>query len=64
MNKTLWNTNEEAGAYFLLGAACITIHVYAMFLCNAIFDFQDEKPKEEKSLFDVIIKVSKFQKLS
>jgi hypothetical protein len=56
MNETLWNSTEEAFGYFLLGALSIFIHAYAMFLCSAISDYQDEKPKHEKSPFDEFIK--------
>ena len=57
MNETLWNSTEEAFGYFLMGAMSILIHAYAMFLCkcSAISDYQDEKPKHEKSSFDEFI---------
>ena len=56
MNGTLWNSTEEAFGYFLMGALSILIHAYAMFLSSAISDYQDEKPKHEKSPFDEFIK--------
>ena len=56
MNGTLWNSTEEAFGYFLMGAVSILIHAYAMFLSSAISDYQDEKPKQEKSPYDEFIK--------
>ena len=55
MNETLWNSKEETFGYFLMGAVSIFIHSYAMFLCSAISDYQDEKPKHEKSPFDEFV---------
>ena len=55
MNETLWNSTEEGLGYFLMGAISIFVHAYAMFLCNAISDFQGEKPAHEKSPFDPFI---------
>ena len=55
MNENLWNSTEEGLGYFLMGAASIFIHAYAIFLCHAISDFQDEKPLYEKSPFDPFI---------
>ena len=55
MNETLWNSTEVAFGYFLMGAVSILIHAYAMFLSNAISDYQDEKPKQEKSSYDQFI---------
>ena len=56
MNGTLWNSTEEAFGYFLMGALSLLIHAYAMFLSSAISDYQDEKPRQEKSPFDDFIK--------
>ena len=56
MNSTLWNTTEEAAVHFILGAVTIFVHAYAIFLCYAVYDYQDEKPKDEKSPIDVLIK--------
>ena len=62
MNGTLWNSTEEAFGYFLIGAVSILIHAYAMFLSSAISDYQDEKPKHEKSPFDeFIVELMNFQ---
>ena len=56
MNITNWNDTEEVVAYIFLGAISFPIHLYVLFLTSAIFDFQDEKPKDQKSPFDVLIK--------
>ena len=57
MNETLlWNTTEEAFGYLFLGGISISLHIYALFLCSAIFDYQDEKPFQDKSSFDVLVK--------
>ena len=56
MNVTLWNSTEEASIHFLFGIVSIIIHAYALIICSAIFDYQNEKHKEEKSSFDVLIK--------
>ena len=55
MNEAVWNSTEEAFGYFLMGALSIFIHSYAMLLSSAISDYQDEKPKHEKSQFDKFI---------
>ena len=56
MNGTIWNSYEEAVIHLIFGAVSFFIHAYAMFINSAIFDYQNEKPKEEKSAFDVLIK--------
>ena len=56
MNITVWNGTEEIVVNSILGASSFFIHLYALFLTSAIYDFQDEKPEEEKSHFDVLIK--------
>ena len=56
MNITNWNYTEEVVAYIFLGAISFPIHLYVLFLTSAIFDFQDEKPEDQKSPFDVLIK--------
>ena len=56
MNITIWHSSEEAVVYSILGAISFLIHFYILFLSSAIYDFQDEKPEEEKSHFDVLIK--------
>ena len=56
MNGTIWNSYEEVVVNLIFGAISLFIHVFALFICSAIFDYQNEKPKEEKTLFDVLIK--------
>ena len=56
MNITNWNDTEEVVAYIFLGVISFPIHLYVLFLTSAIFDFQDEKPKDQKTPFDVLIK--------
>ena len=56
MNVTLWNSTEEAITYICMGGISIFLHAYGIFLCYAIFDYQMEKPKDEKSPFDVLLK--------
>ena len=43
------------GCLFLCGAT-ISVCAYAMFLCYAIYDFQDEKPAKEKNPVDLLVK--------
>ena len=56
MNETLWNTFSEAFVHFFLGGITISIYTYAIFLCYAIYDYQDEKPDDEKCPLDHQIK--------
>ena len=56
MNITNWNYTEEVVAYIFLGAISFPIHLYVLFLTSAIFDFQDEKPNDQKTPFDILIK--------
>ena len=56
MNITNGNNTEEVVVYTIFGALSFSMHLYGLFLTSAIFDFQDEKPNEEKSLFDILIK--------
>ena len=56
MNETLWNTFSEAFVHFSLGGIIISIYTYAIFLCYAIYDYQDEKPDDEKCPLDHQIK--------
>ena len=56
MAMHLGNSNAEVVfGHFFLAATSIFIHGYALFLCNAIFDFQNEKPNHDKSPFDNLI---------
>ena len=50
------NSTEELIGYFFLGGISLSLHGYALFLCAAIFDYQDEKPDQDKSSFDLLIK--------
>ena len=43
------NSTEESIGYLFLGGISLSLHGYALFLCSAIFDYQDEKPDQEKS---------------
>ena len=57
MNVTLWNSSsEDAVAHFVLGGATFFLHFYAIFLISAIYDYQDEKPIDEKGPIDVHMK--------
>ena len=56
MNVTIWNTTEETVSSFFLGGATAFVHCYAIFLCSAIYDYQDEKPCEEKGPDDIQLK--------
>ena len=56
MNVTFhWNTTEEALGHLFLGGLSLSLHGYALFLCSAIFDYQDEKPILDKSPFDALV---------
>ena len=56
MNITYLNSTEEVlGCLFLCGTI-IFVCAYAIFLCYAIYDYQDEKPIEEKSPIDLLVK--------
>ena len=56
MNETFLNSTEEVvGCLFLCGAT-ISVCAYAMFLCYAIYDYQDEKPTDEKNPVDLLVK--------
>ena len=56
MNITNWNDTEEVVAHIFLVIISFPLHLYVLFLTSAIFDFQDEKPKDQKTPFDVLIK--------
>lgn len=59
MNSTIWNSYEEAVLHFSIGIVTIFINSYAIFLCYAVYDYQGEKPNDEKSPIDILIKDSK-----
>ena len=56
MNETFLNSTEEVVGCLFLGGTTFSVCAYAIFLCYAIFDYQDEKPDEEKSPIDVLVK--------
>ena len=59
MNGTFCNSAEEALGHLLLGGTVIGIYSYAIFLCYAIYDYQDEKPAVEKTPIDILMKDTK-----
>ena len=56
MNRTLWSSTEEAIGHFFLGGILVGLYSYAIFLCYAVYDYQDEKPPAEKSSLDILMK--------
>ena len=57
MNETCFkNSTEEVVGCLILGGTTISLCAYAIYLCYAIYDYQDEKPAEEKSPIDVLVK--------
>ena len=56
MNETFLNSLEEVVGHLFLGGTTISVCAYAMFLCYAIYDFQDEKPAKEKNPVDLLVK--------
>ena len=56
MNETLLNSTEDVVGCLFLGGTTLSVCAYAIFLCYAIYDYQDEKPAEEKSPIDVLVK--------
>ena len=56
MNETCLNSTEEVVGCLILGGTTISLCAYAIYLCYAIYDYQDEKPAEEKSPIDVLVK--------
>jgi hypothetical protein len=56
MNVTFLNSTEEVVGRFILGGTTFSVCAYAIFLCNAIYDYQEEKPIEEKSPVDLLVK--------
>ena len=57
-SSTLWTatTNEEVFGHFFLGIVSFFVHTYAIIICFAIIDYQEEKPVEEKGSFDFLIR--------
>ena len=56
MNVTFLNSTEEVVGRLILGGTTFWVCAYAIFLCNAIYDYQEEKPNEEKSPVDLLVK--------
>ena len=56
MNVTFLNSTEEVVGRLILGGTTFGVCAYAIFLCNAIYDYQEEKPNEEKSPVDLLVK--------
>ena len=56
MNETIWSSTSEAFVHFFLGGLTVFLYTYAIFLCYAIYDYQDEKPDDEKCPLDHQIK--------
>ena len=56
MDETIWNTTSEIYLHFFLGGITILFYTYAIFICFAIYDYQDEKPHDEKWILDHQIK--------
>ena len=56
MNVTIFNSTEELVGRLFLGGTAFSACAYAIFLCHAIYDYQEEKPSEEKSPIDFLVK--------
>ena len=56
MNATFFNSTEELVGHLCLGGIIVLVCSYSMFLCSALYDYQEEKPSEEKSPIDHLIK--------
>ena len=56
MNETFLNSSAEVVGCLFLGGTTFSICAYAIFLCYAIYDYQNEKPNEEKSPIDLLVK--------
>ena len=56
LNETFLSSTEEVVGCLFLGGTTFSVCAYAIFLCYAIYDYQDEKPDEEKSPIDVLVK--------
>ena len=56
MNETFLNSTEDVVGYLFLGGTTLSVCSYAIFLCYAIYDYQEEKPNEEKSPIDLLVK--------
>ena len=56
MNATFFNSTEELVGHLCLGGIIVLVCSYSMFLCSALYDYQEEKPNEEKNPIDLLIK--------
>ena len=56
MNVTFFNSTEEVVGHLCLTGVAFLVCLYSMFLCNALYDYQEEKPNEEKSPIDLLVK--------
>ena len=56
MNATFLNSPEEVVGRFCLGGTTFFVCGYSIFLSYAIYDYQEEKPNEEKNPIDLLIK--------
>ena len=56
MNATFLNSTEEVIGRLCLGGTTFFVCAYSIFLCYAIYDYQEEKPNEEKSPIDLLVK--------
>ena len=56
MNETFLTSTEEVVICLFLCGTTLSVCAYAIFLCYAIYDYQDEKPNEEKSPIDLLLK--------
>ena len=56
MNVTFCNSTQEVVGQLFLCGTTFSVCAYAIFLCYAIYDYQEEKPGEEKSSIDFLVK--------
>ena len=56
MIATILNQTEEVIGCLGLGGTTFFVCAYSIFLCYVIYDYQEEKPNEEKSPIDLLIK--------
>ena len=56
MNASFLNSTEEVVGSLFLGGTTFLVCAYSIFLSSAIYDYQDEKPDEEKSPIDLLVK--------
>ena len=56
MNATFLNSTEEVIGRLCLGGTTFFVCAYSIFLSYAIYDYQEEKPNEEKSPIDLLVK--------